>query len=121
VVLAKKFGSTKNEINRDSGPYDNFTLPGAVLNVPVNLQQQGQGEPFKTHSKQPKILHHSSSVSSSVLSSSAASSPGINTNRVFQNRSPAISELQPMMVHPVPDLEPASIKRLLAAGPTSNV
>lgn len=110
----KKFGNTKNEINRDSGPYDNFTLPGAVLNVPVNLQQQGQGEPFKTHSKQPKVLHHSSSVSSSVLSSSAASSPGINTNRVFQNRSPAISELQP-------DLEPASIKRLLAAGPTSNV
>merc|ERR1712051_433837 len=110
----KKFGNTKNEINRDSGPYDNFTLPGAVLNVPVNLQQQGQGEPFKTHSKQPKILHHSSSVSSSVLSSSAASSPGINTNRLFQNKSPAMSELQP-------DLEPASIKRLLAAGPTSKV
>jgi hypothetical protein len=66
---------------RDSGPYDNFVLPGSVLPP--------------------------SSVSSSVDTPlSSASSP-----------SPASSPRQPEQGR----LEPASIKRLLAAGQTSNV
>merc|ERR1712156_1300704 len=116
--------------DRDSGPYDNFTLPGAVLQVPVVHHKttsvavnapapQGSAAGSKTKA------HHSSSVSSSVISSSPASSPG--NNRISSpevmgsNPGPTKVQLVPHNSHHEEHLEPASIKRLLATGPTSNV
>lgn len=73
----RKYGQMPAQ-KRDSGPYDNFVLPGAVLPPP-------------------------SSVSSSVDTPLSSPSPPQNNLESEEK------------------LEPASIKRLLAAGPTSNV
>ena len=83
---------------------------------------------YHSHIGSKTKAYHSSSVSNSVILLSPASSPG--NNRIS---SPEVMGSNPIVVGPTKvklvrhnshheeHLEPASIKRLLATGPTSNV
>ena len=132
IEISDHFRRRGNKFRTDSseeptaGPYDNFTLPGAVLQVPVVHHKttsvavnapapQGSAAGSKTKA------HHSSSVSSSVMLSSLGSNRICSPEVMGSNPGPTKVQLVRHNSHHEEHLEPASIKRLLATGPTSNV
>ena len=123
-----------NNSSRHSGPYDNFVLPGAVLPPPSSVSSSVETPLSSASSPSPPALSPNGNAMGRNNGVGCGSSSGGNSVVVgrkglgglpvkghHHNIIGTASDNTNTTTPASEKLEPASIKRLLAAGPTSNV